>query len=489
MELWIAKALVRAARRARTHWFEGGGPAGQIIGPAGKVRLPRRMRHMKGDDRRSRTGLAAGRQAQRGLLQHGLLGAAFCACTAALYGGQPLSLPDCIRLARQAQSSATIARRQLDIARYGLRAARAGFLPQSRLSNGWTYNSPLAEDRSTFSYVALNGIREYVTLFNASLELDTAGRLRAELARARAEHEAAQAVVRLSERDLARSVTAAYLRTLLARRLVEATRDSLAEARSFEERVRLLFAGGEAARADLLKAQAETAFLEQELNAAELEAQLAAQELASFWTEAVDQPLELAASLSEPVEPPPETPGGERPFLRRPEFSLLEAQRRQGLADARRARADWLPQLGLTFQYGLDANALRWGARGYAAFLSLQVPVFDWLKTHSAVRQSELRLRQVEAGRAIAERNFAREYQGALARVRAWYAQIGLAGTQLRASEENLRLSRLRYEGGEGSALEVVAAQRQLTQARANYYTVLANYLNARADWEVASGR
>jgi len=95
----------------------------------------------------------------------------------------------------------------------------------------------------------------------------------------------------------------------------------------------------------------------------------------------------------------------------------------------------------------------------------------------------------VEAGRAIAERTFAKEYQGALARVRALYAQIGLAGTQVRASEENLRLSRLRYEGGEGSALEVVAAQRQLTQARANYYAVLANYLNARADWEVASGR
>ena len=54
---------------------------------------------------------------------------------------------------------------------------------------------------------------------------------------------------------------------------------------------------------------------------------------------------------------------------------------------------------------------------------------------------------------------------------------------------EHLRLSRVRYEGGEGTALDVVTAQTQLAQARSNYYAARANYLNARADLEVASGR
>ena len=69
------------------------------------------------------------------------------------------------------------------------------------------------------------------------------------------------------------------------------------------------------------------------------------------------------------------------------------------------------------------------------------------------------------------------------------YAQISLTQSQVSLSEENLRLSRLRYEGGEGSALDVVAAQNQLAQARTSYYSTLANYLNARADLQVASGR
>ncbi len=59
----------------------------------------------------------------------------------------------------------------------------------------------------------------------------------------------------------------------------------------------------------------------------------------------------------------------------------------------------------------------------------------------------------------------------------------------MKLSEDNLRLSRVRYEGGEGTALDVVTAQGQLAQARANYFTAKANYLAARVDLEVASGR
>jgi outer membrane protein TolC len=56
-------------------------------------------------------------------------------------------------------------------------------------------------------------------------------------------------------------------------------------------------------------------------------------------------------------------------------------------------------------------------------------------------------------------------------------------------SQENFRLSQVKYEGGEGLALDVVAAQSQLAQALGNYYSAIAAYFNARADFEVASGK
>jgi outer membrane protein TolC len=406
-----------------------------------------------------------------------------------------LTLNDCIRLAQSAPSISTVARLEGQIARFGWEQARASFLPRTRFENGVTYNSPQPGNSASQSFVALNGVREYASLVTTSQELDTSGRLRAELARARAARDLANAGLVLSERDLKRVVTAAYYRLLLARHLAQALRESLAEAENFEKRTRLLLESGEAARADVAKASAQVAFLRQSLETAELEATIANHGLAAFWTAQVSEPLPIVDVFEQPLpapEPEP-APGGlpsaRAPFLKRPEFDVLEAQRQGLLADSRRARAGLLPQASLTFQYGLDSLAVRIRNRGYAAFLNLDVPVFDWLKTLNLSRQLRVRAQQVETNRAIAERAFSRDYQDAQARVRQFLAQISITAEQIKLVEEDLRLSRVRYEGGEGLALDVVTAQSRLAQARANYFNSIANYLNAKADLEVASGR
>ncbi len=401
----------------------------------------------------------------------------------------PLSLDDCLRLASSAPSSVTVARQQTEIARYGLTQARAGFLPQTQLHNLYTYNSPLLDDRNTFSFVALNGIREYTFLFTAAQEIDTSGRLRAVWARAQADRDAASANLGLTLRDLRRAVSSSYYRLLLSRRLVKVTRAVLVEAQSFEQRTRLLEEKGEVAQADVVKASAQVAFLQQAVSTAELEARISNHDLASFWTVKVDEPLELVDILDQPVPPPePAAPSG-APFLRRLEFDFFDAQRRGLLADSRRARADLLPQANLVFQYGIDSLQARIRDRGYAAFVNLNIPVFDWFKSLGASRQFRQQAEQVTTNRQIAERAFSREYQDALARTKTIYDQIQMAQSQVQLSDQNLRLSRVRYEGGEGSALDVVTAQNQLAQAQTSFYTTLTNYLNARVDLDIASGR
>jgi outer membrane protein len=264
----------------------------------------------------------------------------------------------------------------------------------------------------------------------------------------------------------------------------------LKESQGFESRARLLFEGGEAARADLVKASAQVAFLQQALNAAELEATLANQELASFWTKDVDEPLQITDSLEEPQPAPTDDPGDDVvPFRQRLEFGLFDAESRGFQAEEKIARSALKPQFGFVFQYGLDSSALRIRDRGYAAYFTIRVPVFDWFRARNQSKQFQLRAEQVETSRAVAERTFSREYRNALARVKQLYEQIGLTREQIRLAEEDLKLSRVRYEGGEGSALDVVTAQNQLAQARNNYYTSVANYLNARVDLEMASGK
>jgi outer membrane protein len=405
-----------------------------------------------------------------------------------------LSLEDCIRLARAAQSAVSVARQETEFTRYGVSRAKSALLPQAAVNNNWIYNSPLPETQ-IFSFVSLNGIREYVSQFAVAQELDISGKLRAELARAKAERDVAYANLNLSDRDLKKAVTMGYYRVLLARRLAQVAKDSLMETQSFAARTKLLWEKGEVARADYVKALAEVGFRQQDVNAAELEAEVANHGLASFWTSAVTDPLPLIDSLEQPL-PTLDSIGGdstaaasEPPYLRRPEFTLLNAQKTGFLAESRRSRANQYPQANFIFAYGIDSLHVSSHDRGYAAFVNFSIPVWDWFNNRDLGRQFELKAQQVEANREIAIRKYSKEYQDALSRAKSLYQQVTLTEEQTRMSEDNLRLSRILYDGGEGTALDVVAAQNQLTQARTNHFSAIAAYLNAKSDLEVATGR
>ena len=411
-----------------------------------------------------------------------LLRSLICALTlVGLAVGQPLTLADCVRLANAAPNAVTVARQEARIATLGLTVARSTFLPHAGLTGGAIYNSPRPAGQA---FVSFNGSREYITQAGMGIELDTSGRLRAAYARAKVDRDAAEVGIRISERDLRRAVTIAFYRVLVARKLADSAQASLSEAESFEVRVKALFGGGEAAQADVIKASAQLAVFDQLRRSAQLDARLANQELASFWTPDVDVALDLEDSLTPVAASPTETGA----FLRRPEFRIFDLQKRGFALDAKRERAALLPQVLIGFQYGIDASRYSWQERGSAVVASLNVPIFDWFRARSLSQQFTTRTLQVESTRQLSERVFSREYESAKARIASVAEQLKIAETQVKLFEENLKLSRVRYEGGEGPALDAVLAQTQLQQARTNYFNTLFLYANAQADLEVAAG-
>ena len=366
----------------------------------------------------------------------------------------PLTLDQCIALAKDAPSTLKRARLQEQAARFGIRGAKANFLPQLSIANTFTYNSPLLyrnsqlsnnkpvlNNNNDFSFVALNGVREYSTLGTASLELDTSGRLRAILDRARANEQIAQADLTITDRDLGRNVAAAYHRLLLTRHLASSAHTNLSAAQDFEQRVQKLVNGEEASRADLSKATLEALLLERTAEASDLEAQMANHDLASYWTTDVAMLLVLAEDLDQTPVPPVNAPP-ENSYLHRPELGLLDAQVLGYKADARQAFSRMLPQLSATYQYGIDANQLTADNRGYAGFVHLEVPVFDWLKARSEQQQFRLQASQIEADKSIAKRLYSKEYEDALVSVNSSYQQAMTTEREVKAAEENLRLSK-----------------------------------------------
>jgi outer membrane protein TolC len=167
----------------------------------------------------------------------------------------------------------------------------------------------------------------------------------------------------------------------------------------------------------------------------------------------------------------------------------FESEYRGARADFVKARADLFPTLTAQYQYGIDAPIYSWSYRGQAVFLSLSVPIWDFFRSRNVYKQFEIRAQIVETNKKIAERQFSREYENALARSVSTLKQVKSAREQVRLSESNLQMSKIRYQGGEGPALDVVAAVQQLSQARSNYYSAYAAYFYATEDLKVAEGQ
>ncbi len=421
----------------------------------------------------------------------------FATATAVAQGAEapetgPLTLADCLQLAHTAPSSvATVARLGREAAAYGVRGAGAAFLPRVAWNSGVTFGSTNANREASF--VALNGPREYQSFVEATWDIDLSGRLRAGLARARADRDAANATATLTIRDLGRAVTTSYFRVLVARHLVQSAQSALEESRAFEKRSRALFEGGEVAQADIARARLQTATLEQAIIVAEVDARIANQDLASFWTSDLQKELALDDVLMQPAPSPwdllVEGQPDQQPYLGRPELRLLEAQREGILADFRHARAGLFPTAVVKYQYGFDTVGFHWQDRGQALLIGLSVPIFDFLQTPSLYQPLRLRAQMVEVDYQIAKRTLSRDYQGALTHLTGLYQQLAPADAQVKAAVDNLQLARVRYEGGEGLALEVVSAQTQLAQARSNDFNTRAAYHIARAELKVAKGK
>lgn len=132
-----------------------------------------------------------------------------------------------------------------------------------------------------------------------------------------------------------------------------------------------------------------------------------------------------------------------------------------------------------TFQWQHPINV---GAR-------LSVPLFAGFTNVSRERQVKNQIKQLEIGRDYLEETI--QVQADNMR-----ADVGTAFSKMRAGEKTIGqaqkgydISKVRFEGGMGTILELNSAELALTQARMNYAQAVYDYLTAQADYEKLIGR
>jgi len=407
-----------------------------------------------------------------------------------------ITLDEAISRARTADTAYAAAQAAAGVAQAQRGIARSALLPGVIYHNQFLYTqaqtadttqSPAsAQSTSPVRFVANNTVHEYMS--QGSVTQIIGGATITAYRRANADAAAAHALLEVARRGLVAATIGIYYGVLAADAKVLVAQRALAEAERFHTVTLQRETGGEAAHADVVRADLQVQQRQRELNDAALAADKARLDLGALLFPDPSTPYQLAATLNAlpplPVQSEVEAAAkANNPDLR----AALELLRSADL-DVTASRFGYLPDLVLNVTYGIDAPQFAVngpdGVRnlGYSASATLDIPIWDWLATHQRVRQSEIRQVQARVDLTVTQRRLLASLRQLYEEAVVSQRQLALLDRSVATAADALRLTNMRYTAGEGTVLEIVDAQSSLALAESSrtdgivrYYTALAN--------------
>jgi outer membrane protein TolC len=397
-----------------------------------------------------------------------------------------LSLDEAVSLALVNASAYQQSQFDERLAREDVRQARAAFFPELTMPItyfGTTTSRVRAEgDPLVTSYVSSSAINETIALVNASGEIDLSGRLRASLRRSRSLLAAAHAGAQVARRDLVLATVDAYYALALARQKRRLADETLGLSEGFVKVSEGLKARGDGEEADMFRAISAARTRRDELEQARA-SEAAAMDLLRSLT-GLDFDIFVGVKrLTEFVPTVSDFLGYTEEIIKaRPEFSLIEAQKRVAAQDARLARSERLPQLTYTVNGGFDAGDFRPLGRyaGASAIVTLNIPIFNFGASKSRETQAHLREQQLDVQRESTMRTLRQEFYTTRAAALAALERIRDAKNASEAAQQNITLIFARYRLRKAAITDVIDAQSAFAETRTSYYQAIADYQTQR---------
>jgi outer membrane protein TolC len=420
-----------------------------------------------------------------------IVGLALCAQAAFAQTSIALSLQDALQRARQYSQQVYTANIAALLAHQDTVQAKAGLLPTAEAISGFIYTQP--NGTPTGIFVPNDGPRVYSELLDLHGDVYNPGK-RAEYRRILAEEAVAQAKKDLTERGLLATVTQNFYGMAIAQRKVGNAQSSLREAKDFEDLTERQERGGEAARVDVVKARLQVRQRERELQDAQATFDKSRIGFAVILFPSYGQAFTVTDDLDNSPKLPDYTEITGMAGKNSPDIRAAQASVQAQTLAITSARAAYLPTLSVDYFYGLQANQVAihdpegHNLIGSSVVAQLNVPIWNWGINKSKVRQAEQELQLAKNDLSLTQRTLLSNLESYYLEARVAASQIASLRESLTDSEENLRLTRLRYTAGESSAQEVVDAQTLLVQARNGSDDGLARYRLALANLQTLTG-
>jgi outer membrane protein TolC len=410
-----------------------------------------------------------------------------------------IALPEALTRARQYGNQIQSANLAVLLARQDTVQARAARLPSLNAFNQFIYTEGNGTPSGVF--VANDGVHIYNEQAVVHQEALAFVR-RGELNRALAAEAVARARVDVAARGLTQTVVQNYYAIAVAQRKYNNLQLGVQEAQRFLEITQQLEKGGEAAHSDVIRAQIDLQQRQRDLLEAQLTIDKAKIALGVLIFPNFSSQFSVVDDLQQLALIPAMAEVQSQAAASSPDLAAAKASIGAAGYDVSVARYAYLPSLALDFYYGINANQLAFRTQhpaadpelpyrqnlGYSAQATLNIPVWNWGATRSKIRQAELRREQAQLDLTLAQRTLQSNVASTQAEATLAQAQLDSLRSSVDLAVESLRLTLLRYQSGESTALEVVDGQNILNLARNAYDDGLARYRVAITNLQILTG-
>jgi outer membrane protein len=197
-------------------------------------------------------------------------------------------------------------------------------------------------------------------------------------------------------------------------------------------------------------------------------------------------------------------------YTTRSDYQLLMANKRLQLLDVKNKYAAGLPSLGAMANLGYSTQSAdiaglfktessgvvdngevgpdKWYS--FSTFgVTLNIPLFSGLQRNYRLQQSKITLQQLENNTNILKSTIALETKSSGKVFENSLKTLVSQRENMKLAENVARVTKIKYEQGVGSNIEVIDAESSLKESQINYYNALYDALIAKVDLDKAYGK
>jgi outer membrane protein TolC len=181
-------------------------------------------------------------------------------------------------------------------------------------------------------------------------------------------------------------------------------------------------------------------------------------------------------------------------YSNRIEYSTLMVQRQLALLDKERTQKGAIPKVSFSGSLGAGHSNTRFNPferwfGSSALTLGVQIPIYDSGLRKIQLQQQDLALTKLDQSALLLRESFDLQSKSASINLKNGLESLNVQQRNMDLAQEVVRVTKIKYQAGQGSNIEVVNAESALKEAQTNYFAALYDVLIAKVDLDKANGK